>query len=140
MKETVVLLKTGEEFVYPGLADVNWSAEDRVVDVLAEGKEAADMYNIDTVAYIRFREKEEAIIQQATQRSGDDMCFEVYYKDGREPLFFNTGIMVKIALGGRNQSELQIADILGNQQWDLSRKDLEEIYIGKSFPKEDSEK
>ena len=57
MKETVVLLKTGEEFVYPGLADVNWSTEDRVVDVLAEGKEAADMYNIDTVAYIRFAKR-----------------------------------------------------------------------------------
>ena len=80
MKETVVLLKTGEEFVYQGLADVNWSAEDRVVDVLAEGKEAADMYNIDTVAHIRFREKEEAMIQQAKQLDGNSMRFEVYRK------------------------------------------------------------
>lgn len=140
MKETVVLLKTGEDFVYPGLADVNWSAEDRVVDVLAEGKEAADMYNIDTVAYIRFREKEEAMIQQAKQLDGNSMRFEVYRKDGKEPVFFDTGIMVKITLGGKNQSELKIADILGRQQWDLSRKDLEAVYIGKNFQKEEAEK
>ena len=139
MKETVVLLKTGEEFVYPGLADVNWSAEDRVVDVLVEGKEAADMYNIDTVAYIRFREKEEAMIQQAKQLDGNSMRFEVYRKDGKEPVFFDTGIMVKIALGGDRHRELQITDILGGQQWDFSEKNLEVVYIG-NFPKEDPEK
>ena len=140
MKETVVLLKTGEEFVYQGVADVNWDAEGRVVEVRANENSAADLYNIDTVAYIRYREKEDALMQQARQRGGDDMCFEIYYKDGREPLFFNTGIMVKIALGGRNQSELQIADILGNQQWDLDRKELEAVYIGKNFLKEEAEK
>ena len=47
---------------------------------------------------------------------------------------------MKIALGGKNQSELQIADILGRQQWDLSRKDLEAVYIGKNFQKEEAEK
>ena len=36
MKETVVLLKTGEEFVYQGMADVSWDAENRVVEVCAE--------------------------------------------------------------------------------------------------------
>lgn len=140
MKETVVLLKTGEEFVYQGMADVSWDAENRVVEVCAEENSAADLYNIDAVAYIRFREKEDALMQQAKKRGGNDMCFEVYYKDGREPLFFDTGIMVKIALGGKNQSELQIADILGRQQWDLSRKDLEAVYIGKNFQKEEAEK
>lgn len=140
MKETVVRLKSGEEIVYDDIANTKWYKSERLVKIEVSGSQTADMYNIDEVSCVRVREKEEAVARQEDQQDSNGIQFEIYLKNDEEPIIFDTGIMAKIKLSGKTQSNLQITDILGRNQWNFKRGELGAVYIGKGFSKGETKK
>ena len=133
MKETVVRLKSGDDIL-----NTKWRKSDGLVQIEVPGSKADDMYNIDDVAYVRVREKEEAVAEQADQPNG--IQFEIYLKGDEEPIIFDTGIMAKIELSSEDKSKLQITDILGRNQWNFKKEELGTVYIGKGFSKGETKK
>lgn len=140
MKETVVRLKSGEEIVYDDIANAKWYKSEGLVKIEVSGSQTADMYNIDEVSCVRVREKEEAVPRQEDQQDSNGIQFEIYLKSDEEPIIFDTGIMAKIELSGKTQSDLQITDILGQNQWNFKRGELGAVYIGKGFSKGENKK
>lgn len=140
MKETVVRLKSGEEIVYDDIANAKWYKSEGLVKIEVSGSQTADMYNIDEVSCVRVREKEEAVPRQEDQQDSNGIQFEIYLKSDEEPIIFDTGIMAKIELSGKTQSDLQITDILGRNQWNFKRGELGAVYIGKGFSKGENKK
>lgn len=140
MKETVVRLKSGEEIVYDDIANAKWYKSEGLVKIEMPGSQASDLYNIDEVACVRVREKEEAVPRQEDQQDSNGIQFEIYLKSDEEPIIFDTGIMTKIELSGKAQSDLQITDILGRNQWNFKRGELGAVYIGKGFSKGETKK
>ncbi len=140
MKETVVRLKSGEEIIYDDIANAKWYKSEGLVKIEVSGSQTADMYNIDEVSCVRVREKEEAVARQEDQQDSNGIQFEIYLKNDEEPIIFDTGIMAKIELSGKTQSDLQITDILGRNQWNFKRGELGAVYIGKGFSKGETKK
>lgn len=140
MKETVVRLKSGEEIVYDDIANAKWYKSEGLVKIEVSGSQTADMYNIDEVSCVRVREKEEAVPRQEDQQDSNGIQFEIYLKSDEEPIIFDTGIMAKIELSGKTQSDIQITDILGRNQWNFKRGELGAVYIGKGFSKGENKK
>lgn len=140
MKETVVRLKSGEEIIYDDIANAKWYKSEGLVKIEVSGSQTADMYNIDEVSCVRVREKEEAVARQEDQQDSNGIQFEIYLKNDEEPIIFDTGIMAKIKLSGKTQSNLQITDILGRNQWNFKRGELGAVYIGKGFSKGETKK
>lgn len=135
MKETVVRLKSGEEIVYDDIANAKWYKSEGLVKIEMPGSRASDLYNIDEVACVRVREKEEAMAGQEDQPDTSGLTFEIYTGGNEEPVTFGTGVMAKIKLSGKDQEELQIVGNFGRSQWNFKRRELGEIYIGKGFSK-----
>lgn len=140
MKETVVRLKSGEEIVYDDIANAKWYKSEGLVKIEVSGSQTADMYNIDEVSCVRVREREEAVPRQEDQQDSNGIQFEIYLKSDEEPIIFGTGIMAKIELSGKTQSDLQITDILSQNQWNFKRGELGAVYIGKGFSKGETKK
>lgn len=140
MKETVVRLKSGEEIVYDDIANAKWYKSEGLVKIEVSGSQTADMYNIDEVSCVRVREKEETVAEQEDQPDNSGLTFEIYTGDNEEPVTFETGVIAKIKLSGKDKEKLQIVGNFGRSQWNFNRDEIGEIYIGKGFSRRKAKK